>query len=147
MALITIHKRINLPEDLHAPGYSRRSNGSVRSFKRFVLLTNELPPPLPLPRLVLASVLWEQPTLTDVTLVTSEADLPEDLHAPGLKLFVCSTDAKLQRRVVNACDTLTTSLGPVSGATYHHIISYHAIHLLTLYYNLLYTNIVVHKSM
>lgn len=63
----------------------------------------------------------DEPTLTDVTLVTSEADLPEDLHAPGLKLFVCSTDAKLQRRVVNACDTLTTSLGPVM----HKVITPH----------------------
>lgn len=59
-------------------------------------------------------LLGVQPTLTDVTLVTSEADLPEDLRAPGLKLFVCSVDAALQRKVVDACDTLTTSLGPVS---------------------------------
>lgn len=56
----------------------------------------------------------EQPTLTGVTLVTSEADLPEDLYAPGLRLFICSIDAALQRKVVDACDTLTTSLGPVS---------------------------------
>lgn len=55
-----------------------------------------------------------QPTLTDVTLVTKEEDLPDDLYAPGLKLFVCSTNAALQRKVVDACDTLTTSLGPVS---------------------------------
>ncbi|CAN0029870.1 unnamed protein product [Laminaria digitata] len=55
----------------------------------------------------------DEPTLTGVTMVTSEADLPEDLYAPGLRLFVCSIDAALQRKVVDACDTLTTSLGPV----------------------------------
>lgn len=49
-----------------------------------------------------------------MTLVTKEEDLPDDLYAPGLKLFVCSTNAALQRKVVDACDTLTTSLGPVS---------------------------------
>lgn len=54
-----------------------------------------------------------KPTLTDVGLITCEADLPEDLYKPGLKLFVCSTDLALQRKVVDACDTLTTSLGPV----------------------------------
>lgn len=54
-----------------------------------------------------------QPTLTDVTLVTKEEDLPDDLYKPGLKLFVCSVDAALQRKCVDACDTLTTSLGPV----------------------------------
>ena len=59
-----------------------------------------------------------------MTLVTSEADLPEDLHAPGLRLFVCSTDAALQRRVVDACDTLTTSLGPVSArTTYYQVLN------------------------
>lgn len=55
-----------------------------------------------------------QPTLTDVTLVTKMEELPEDLYAEGLKLFVCSTDQALQRKVVDACDTLTSSLGPVS---------------------------------
>jgi len=46
-------------------------------------------------------------------LVTKEEDLPSDLYKPGLKLFVCSVDPVLQRKVVDACDTLTTSLGPV----------------------------------
>lgn len=55
-----------------------------------------------------------QPTLTDVKLITSEEELPEDLHAPNLKLFVCSVNLDLQRKVVGAADTLTTSLGPVS---------------------------------
>ena len=40
-------------------------------------------------------------------------DLPKDLYAPGLKVFVCSVDKDLQRKVVDACDTLSTSLGPV----------------------------------
>lgn len=56
---------------------------------------------------------YRQPTLTDVTLITKEEDLPDDLYKPGLKLFVCSVDAALQRKCVDACDTLTTSLGPV----------------------------------
>lgn len=58
-----------------------------------------------------------QPTLKDVTLITKEEDLPDDLYKPGLKLFVCSVDAALQRKCVDACDTLTTSLGPVREAT------------------------------
>lgn len=47
-------------------------------------------------------------------LITREDQLPEDLHAPNLKLFVCSVDLNLQRKVVEAADTMTTSLGPVS---------------------------------
>lgn len=49
-----------------------------------------------------------------MTLVTKMEELPEDLYAEGLKLFVCSTDQALQRKVVDACETLTSSLGPVS---------------------------------
>lgn len=52
-----------------------------------------------------------------MTLVTKMEDLPEDLYAEDLKLFVCSTDQVLQRKVVDACDTLTSSLGPVSKRT------------------------------
>ncbi|CAM9613298.1 unnamed protein product [Ascophyllum nodosum] len=55
----------------------------------------------------------DEPTLTNVTLVTKMEDLPKDLYAPGLKVFVCSVDKDLQRKVVDACDTLSTSLGPV----------------------------------
>lgn len=66
----------------------------------------------------LTGVEWLQPTLTDVTLVTKEEDLPEDLHAPNLKLFVCSINPALQRKVIDAADTLTTSLGPVRDVTY-----------------------------
>lgn len=77
-----------------------------------------------------------KPTLTDVGLITCEADLPEDLYKPGLKLFVCSTDLALQRKVVDACDTLTTSLGPVriyvlvqyNTCTVQHINTKYTIH-------------------
>ncbi|CAM9142225.1 unnamed protein product [Choristocarpus tenellus] len=52
-------------------------------------------------------------SLEGVKLVTSVEQLPEDLHAPGTKVFVCSIDPVLQGKVLAMADTITTSLGPV----------------------------------
>ncbi|CAM9968692.1 unnamed protein product, partial [Chrysoparadoxa australica] len=53
------------------------------------------------------------PTLENVKVITSKDQLPSDLTAPGVKLFVCSTDKELVGHVLSQATSVSTSLGPV----------------------------------
>lgn len=54
-----------------------------------------------------------EPTIANVRLITKESQLPKNLLDPDTRLFLCTTDVSLVKKVFDIAQTLSTSLGPI----------------------------------